>query len=251
MRNTERFTKRVENYILYRPHYPKEIISILKDKIGLSRHWTIADIGSGTGISSELFLQNGNRVYGVEPNQEMRKAAEVLFKNDSNFISINATAEVSSLQNSIIDLIVVGQALHWFDIAAVKKEFQRIANPGAYLLLMWNVREIESDFQQAYEDMLLEFALDYDETRHHNVDESMVRDLFHPQLFTFQSLHNSQCFDLDGLKGRLLSCSYIPLEGDVRYKPMMRRLREIFEAYSIDSKIEIAYSCDLYYGKIE
>lgn len=126
MKNTERFNNRVDNYTLYRPHYPKEIIPFLKKEIGLTEHSLIADIGSGTGISSEIFLDNGNMVYAVEPNIEMREAAEKMHKFDKNFISINASAEKTSLKDNSIDVIIAGQAFHWFDKTLAKNEFKRI-----------------------------------------------------------------------------------------------------------------------------
>ena len=74
----QRFSSRVENYIKYRPGYPESIISILQLEIGLMVDDIVADIGSGTGLSAKLFLENGNIVYGVEPNEPMRKASEGL-----------------------------------------------------------------------------------------------------------------------------------------------------------------------------
>ena len=250
MKNTERFSNRVENYVLYRPHYPAKIIPFLKEQIGFNNRWIVADIGSGTGISSELFLQNGNTVYAVEPNKEMRESAEAIFKKDKKFISINATAEATSLGDSSIDLILAGQAFHWFDETASKKEFQRIARPGAYLLLMWNDRKADSKFQQVYEQMLLDFAPAYEEVCQRNIDETAIRNFFAPQPYHLQSILNSQSFDFEGLKGRLLSCSYAPLENHPTYQPIMKRLAQIFDQFSVNGKVEFEYNCKLYYGKI-
>lgn len=250
MKNTERFSNRVENYIRYRPHYPKEVIALLKKNIGLDSLATVADIGSGTGISSELFLQNGNKVYGVEPNAQMRQAAVAIFANNKNFISVDASAEATSLPDHSIDLILAGQAFHWFDKELAKKEFQRIAQPDAYLVLMWNDRKLDSEFQQVYELLLKEFAKDYEEVNYRNMDEKTIQAFFYPNPCALYTFDHSQFFDFESLKGRLLSSSYAPLESDANYQPMMQRLREIFDAYKVDSKIEFKYSCSLYYGKI-
>lgn len=249
MKNTERFSNRVENYVRYRPHYPN-ILPFLKENIGLDKTWTIADIGSGTGISSEAFLNNGNTVYGVEPNKEMREAAEIAFKNRKNFKSINGTAEATNLRDHEIDLIVAGQAFHWFDKITSKKEFQRIVRPGAFLLLMWNERKFDSDFQQMYEQMLLEMAPAYEHVCQHNVDESQIKDFFSPHPYLMQEFSNAQLFDFEGLRGRLLSCSYAPLENDPSFKPIMVRLKQIFDKTNANGKIAFEYSCKLYYGRI-
>lgn len=249
-KNTERFTDRVDNYIKYRPHYPPQIISFLRDTIHLTTDWIVADIGSGTGISSELFLSNKNKVYGVEPNQSMRLAAENLLQKYRNFTSINGTAEATTLPKTSIDLIVAGQAFHWFDKDKAKPEFQRITKPKAYLLLMWNDRRIDSPFLQAYEELLNKYALDYKEVNNRNVDENVLKAFYAPHHFHTHTLKNTQSFDFDALKGRLLSSSYAPLENHPNYKPMLAKLEQIFEKYNSHAKVQFEYNCNLYFGKI-
>src|ERR1700684_3939260 len=102
MQSTERFSSKADNYERYRPHYPPSIIQFLQDKIGLNSNWIVADIGSGTGISTKLFIENNNTVYAVEPNEAMRKKAEQSFSGNQKFISVDATAENTSLEDNSI-----------------------------------------------------------------------------------------------------------------------------------------------------
>src|SRR3989344_9487475 len=97
--STQRFSNRVDDYVKFRPSYPSEVLSTLKSKFGLSSSSTVVDVGSGTGISSELFLKNGNVVYGVEPNDNMREAAEQAFKRYPEFRSVKGTSESTDLPN--------------------------------------------------------------------------------------------------------------------------------------------------------
>ena len=112
---TKRFSNRVENYLKYRPRYPAAIIPLLESECGLTPETLVADVGSGTGFLTELFLKHGNRVLGVEPNAEMRSAGERLLAKYPTFCSVNAMAEATTLADSSIDLIIAGQAFHWFD----------------------------------------------------------------------------------------------------------------------------------------
>src|ERR1700748_374421 len=121
--STTRFSDRVEDYVRYRPHYPAVILSWLHEKYSVGPSWVVADIGSGTGISSELFLTHGYTVYAVEPNVDMRAKAEELLKDPGKFISVNGTAEATGLASESIDLIIAGQAFHWFDPAKTRTEF--------------------------------------------------------------------------------------------------------------------------------
>ena len=93
MNTLDRFSNRVDNYIKYRPDYPVEILTFLKQKGFLNRESVISDIGSGTGISAELFLKEGNAVFGVEPNKEMREAGERLLSDYKNLIYIEGASD--------------------------------------------------------------------------------------------------------------------------------------------------------------
>src|ERR1019366_5901844 len=136
--STTRFSSRVENYIKYRPGYPQAIVDLLSARCGLTSASVIADVGSGTGILTELMLRNGNKVFAVEPNRDMREAAERLLSQHPNFISVEGTAEVTRLNDASVDLIVAGQSFHWFDRVKTRQEFLRVLKPGGWVALIWN-----------------------------------------------------------------------------------------------------------------
>lgn len=250
MKNTDRFSDRVENYIKYRPGYPQEVLTWLKGKVGFSSDTIIADIGSGTGISAEMFLRNGNKVYAVEPNLEMREAADKLLEGYAGYASVNGTSEATTLPDHSVDLIVAAQAFHWFDRKAFKKECGRIGRVGAHCVLMWNERKVESDFEKAYEDLLIRYATDYQQVDHRNIREKDLVDFFSPHPVMSVTLYNEQVFDYEGVKGRLLSSSYAPNVGEPNFDPMISYLREIFDRYQKDNHVSFSYDCNLFAGKI-
>jgi len=246
MSSTQRFSDRVLNYVKYRPGYPKEVLDFLTTTTGLTPSWKIADLGSGTGISTVLFLDNGNTVYAVEPNEPMRKKAEEILGARSNFISIDGTAEHTTLASSSIDLIIAGQAFHWFEPVATKKECMRILRPGGSIALLWNERQKHSAFEKAYEELLLAFGSDYQQVNHSNITEKELSAFFAPAPFALKASDNRQSFDWQRLEGRFLSSSYIPLEQNDTYKEMMRRLKDIFDTWQQDGKVCFDYQTKLY-----
>ena len=251
MNTLDRFSNRVEDYIKFRPDYPVEILAFLKQKDFLNKESVIADIGSGTGISSELFLKEGNTVFGVEPNKEMREAGERLLSGYKNFKSVDATAENTSLENSSVDLIIAGQAFHWFDKEKCKEEFKRVLKKDAVVVLMWNDRRTDStQFIEAYEDFIKMFATDYLQVNHKNIDEKIFN-IFFKNDYQMESFLNYQYFDLEGLKGRILSSSYMPAEGHKDFDFMMSVLKKIFTRFAEDGKVTIEYDTRLYYGKLK
>lgn len=184
MTNTiERFSNRVSNYVKYRPGYPGEVLQLFRDEMGLNETSVIADIGSGTGISSKLFLENGNKVFGVEPNTPMRAAAEELLLDFGNFKSIDGTAEKTNLPDSSVDFVIAAQAFHWFDAEKTRNEFKRILKENGYVALIWNERQLKTtEFLVDYENFLLKFANDYAKVRHDKVNEESL-EIFSPALY--------------------------------------------------------------------
>jgi len=249
--STQRFSGRVENYIKYRPGYPPAVIDLLKQECALARESVIADIGSGTGILSELFLKNGNRVYGVEPNREMREAGEGLLKPYLNFISVTGTAETTTLPESSVDFVTAGQAFHWFDREKARCEFRRILKPRGWVVLIWNERLTEiSPFLRAYEELLHKFGADYAAVDHRHVDAEAIETFFAPQPFILRQFENRQVVDFEGAKGRLLSSSYTPEPGDPNFQPMLENLRKIFDKFQSDGKVAFDYLAQMYLGQL-
>ncbi|MEO5912747.1 MAG: class I SAM-dependent methyltransferase [Luteolibacter sp.] len=244
---TTRFSDRVDNYVKYRPSYPLEVIDALKSHCGLTPSTIVADIGSGTGILTRLLLQNGNHVLAVEPNLEMRVAAERLLVSESGFESRDGSAEETGLANGSVDLIVAAQAFHWFDRELSKKEFRRILRPGGWIVLIWNERETEtSEFLAAYESLLEQHTIDYQRVNHTNITDDVLSEFFKPGIFETLTFRNSQRFDFEGLKGRCMSSSYIPNEGQPGHERMISSLEEIFDRYQTEGWVEFEYRTNLY-----
>jgi SAM-dependent methyltransferase len=249
--STTRFSDRVQYYIKYRPKYPKEILDFFKKELKLSIRHNIADIGSGTGFLSRLFLQNGNVVYGVEPNKEMREAAEKLLRQYPNFKSINGSAEFTDLESGSVDFITAAQAFHWFDIKLTRSEFKRILKSKGWVVLIWNERTETSPFLEAYEKLLCTFAIDYTKVDHRNVDNRMLTRFFGSDNHQLKLFKNEQQFDFEGLKGRLLSSSYAPTEEHPSHKPMIAKLQEIFTSFQQNGRVKFEYNTKVHYGKFE
>jgi SAM-dependent methyltransferase len=246
----KRFSNRVENYVKYRPGYPAGVIELLKTECGLTSASTIADAGSGTGILSELFLKNGNTVFAIEPNAEMRLAAERLLKGYKEFVSVGATAEATTLASESVDFVTAAQAFHWFDRNKAKREFARILRPEGWVALIWNERRLDSSpFLQSYEDLLLRHGTDYSQVRHENVTGD-INEFFHPEPFNVKMLENAQYFDFESLKGRLLSSSYAPDRDHPNFKPMLAKLEELFAEHQQNGIVSFEYDTRVFYGHL-
>lgn len=246
--SSERFTNRVANYVKYRPGYPTALTQYLEKCCGLTGESVIADIGSGTGISAKLFLENGNKVYGVEPNDAMRLATENYLDGFQNFCSLPGTAEATGLDRESIDLTIAAQAFHWFDPEASKREFCRILKPDGHAVLIWNERKLDATpFLDEYEQLLLKYATDYRKVRHENVDTDRIA-AFLGHDFGTAVFENEQEFDFDGIKGRLLSSSYMPDEASPHYAAMIEELKALFAKHAESDRISVLYNTKIYHS---
>ncbi len=247
---TKRFSNRVENYLRYRPRYPRQILGTVQADCGLTPDSIIADVGCGTGFLADLFLANGNRVFGIEPNLEMREAAEVRLAALSNFTSVAATAEATSLRDGSVDFVVAGQAFHWFDRARCRAEFERVLRPAGWVVLVWNERRTETtSFLADYERLLHKYGTDYAKVDHRRMDCAVMRQFFgaEPKRKTFP--HRQQ-FDFPALQGRLLSSSYVPEAGQPRFEEMLASLRDLFVEHQRDGQVAFEYDAVMYYGRL-
>lgn len=245
----ERFSDRVENYRRFRPGYPPEIPALLGREAGLTPGSVVADIGSGTGLSTELFLKAGCRVHGVEPNREMRQAAERLLGAYPDFESVAGSAQATTLADDTVDLIMAAQAFHWFHGPEARREFSRILKPDGRVVLMWNERELEATpFLREYEQLLRRFGTDYLQVRHENIKAEALTQFFRGP-FSIWSYPNGQIFNLSSLQGRLLSSSYAPAAGHPQHEAMMAGLRRIFEQHQDKGVVQLLYRTVIYIGR--
>ena len=246
----QRFSNRVADYLRYRPTYPSEVISLLRAECGLRPGHVIADIGSGTGFLSELFLKNGNHVYGIEPNKEMRAAGEEYLASYDNFSSIDACAEATTLNDASVDFITAGQSFHWFDPDAARREFARILKPTGWVVVVWHDRRMEeSPFAGEYEHLLERFGIDYKNVKDSYPEGHHIRTFLNT--FSERDLPNFQLLDWDGLSGRLRSSSFTPTEGHPNFAPMLDELRRIFDAHRQNGQVRMDYFTRVYYGRLQ
>jgi SAM-dependent methyltransferase len=247
---TSRFSDRVENYVRYRPGYPAEVVDVLRSDCGLQPKHVIADIASGTGIWTRMLLENGNPVFGVEPNADMRRAGERLLSDFPSFTSIAGTAEATTMPDAGVDFVTAAQAAHWFDRVAARREFVRILKPGGWLVLLWNERLTDSTpFLRDYEQLLLTYGTDYGEVRHERTTDA-VNEFFDPVPYEERTFPMRQEFDYEGLEGRLLSSSYAPGPRHLKHEAMLRDLRRIFDVHADGGRVSFEYKTRVYFGRL-
>lgn len=249
---TERFSNRVADYVRYRPDYPPALIAWLHDEMHVARDAKVADIGAGTGISAKMFLDAGHEVVAIEPNAAMRAAAVQWLGANPEFSAVDGGAEATKLADASVDLISSAQSFHWFDQQAVKPEWKRILRPHGLVAIYWNSRKLAgTGFLEGYEKLLDDYGTDYSSVSERYGDDEHMRRWFGAGLRAIKYFPHSQSLDFDALRGRLLSSSYAPTQGQPKHAPMLRALRELFDATAVDGKVDFAYDTRVFVGTLE
>jgi ubiquinone/menaquinone biosynthesis C-methylase UbiE len=252
--STQRFSDRVDYYVRARPKYPVALLRFFQSELGLSPVHAVADIGSGTGFLTELFVRNGNETFAVEPNDQMRSAAEQFLGEWTNFHSVTGTAEATTLADASIDFITAGQAFHWFHPKASASEFQRILRTTGVAALIWNERLTDgSPFMLGYERLIEQFRKPGDSTRSRLTNaegEESIRTFFGSTEFHIARFENPQFLDREGLIDRIISSSYMPLPTDPKHGELLESANTLFEDHQQNQAVQVLHETRVYYGKL-
>lgn len=248
--STERFGDRATAYALARPSYPVEMFAFFEHELDLGPGQRAADLGSGTGILTELLLKRGLAVDAVEPNEAMRAEAERRLAGYAGFRSVDGTAESTGLERSSADWVMAAQAFHWFDAGRAAAEIRRVLKPGGVCALIWNRRLTgETPFLRAYEAFLDEWGTDYAAVKETYESLDAIAAVLGAD-YNQVSFPNTQTLDFEGLKARLLSVSYVPAADDPRAKGMLAALGKLFEAHAAGDTVRIEYRTQVYYARV-
>ena len=230
---SERFTGRVAEYAQYRERYePEVVLPLLRDWCGLKPNWRVADIGAGTGMAGDLFRANGNRIIAIEPNAEMRTACRSLHAGDAMFNVQDGTAEATGLSDASVEMIVVGRALHWFDVEAAFREFRRILKPRGWVAILACGRAEDGREENVAFRQFLQATAGRDFYRDPLVSVYQRLDtLFAGGRFMHSEAHGEMYLDWKALRGLSLSLSHAPLPDSEAFPEFEAELRNFFGRY--------------------
>jgi SAM-dependent methyltransferase len=250
MNNADHFTSRVADYVKYRPSYPPVYIDYLTSDVGFNQVSLVADIGAGTGILSKLLAPRVRSVLAVEPNEEMRRAAEEFCKDSPNVTIVDGSAEATGLPDSSVDFITAAQAFHWFDVEQARREFSRILRPGGKVALVWNVRDVNTPFGKEYEALVKQHCLNYLGSGGGSSETLPYRMLFKDARYDYCVFPNDHVIGLETLIGYSLSTSYAPVRGDDNFSAYIHALTELYQRFAEGGGVLLSTATHSYVGEI-
>jgi SAM-dependent methyltransferase len=140
-----------ERYERVRPEYPDSAIAHIVDVFDIDGSSELLDLAAGTGKLTRALLRTGAHVTAVEPLEGMR---EVLVRELPGVAVLAGTAEEIPLPDASVDVVLVGQAFHWFDPQSAPADIARVLRPGGGLVAIWNVRDESHDWMDQVREVL-------------------------------------------------------------------------------------------------
>ncbi len=246
MNNTGRFDGKAEIYSKARPGYPGELFDFLGTL--LPEGAVVADVGSGTGIFTELLLMRGCSVRAVEPNADMRRMAEERLGGAPGFVSVNGTDSHTTLEDGSVDCVVAAQAFHWFDAEGFKRECRRILKPRGYVVIVYNTRDGNAECSRKLAEIHRRYCPEF-RGFSGGMNAEKIREFFEGECEVFQT-DNSRVCDRGSFVNRALSSSYSLSESDGRYAEYVSELHRLFDELSDGGTLTVPVYTTAYSGRV-
>lgn len=212
---------------------------------------SIADIGSGTGIFSAALLEQGYKVYCVEPSASLQQQAEALLSQCDRFIPVLASAESTSLAEQSVEAITVASAYHWFEQEQFLRECQRIIKPNGYIFLIYNIRKSDDLLSLEQKQICQRYCPDFS-SFHHGADKTrencsaFFQEGWQEALFPHDLTYSKEQF-----LSRCLSSSYSPPQSHPDYPAYRQALEKLIEKHAENELITVHNYTACWYGKVK
>jgi len=247
---TQRFSTKAQVYARYRQDFAPEAIAALVTATGLTRTATVLDVGAGTGMLTRHLLGHFDCVYALEPNFEMRQAAEAALIAFPGFHLLAARAEEIPLSYHSVDLITAGRVLHWLQPKPTRAEFWRIAKPGTWLAVV-RLNMLDEPFLEAMRALRIpEYGFrprGEEAILPGNVDVEFYFAGETCETITFQHTHRQ---NFESFLGGVQSGSYAPDESHSRYGDFRLAAERVFDHLSADGILSTQLATEIHLGQI-
>lgn len=234
------FGKLAATYERGRPSYPDAAIELLAGELGIGPGRRVLDLAAGTGKLTRLLVELGADVVAVEPVDGMR--AE-LVANVAGIEVLDGLAEAIPLADESVDVVVVGQAFHWFDAPVALAEMARVLRPGGGVGLVWNERDESVPWVSELSEII-----HWNTSKPYDTEIDWCATLDRSERFTTArqaEFSYVQMLDVDTLVERVASTSYLAALTDVARAPYEERVRALVADFS--SPFALPYDTYVYW----
>ena len=163
----DNFSSESDKYAKFRPLYPEEMFTFIYSKVAdRGRAW---DCGTGNGQVAERLAENFAEVFGTDISESQLKNA---FRAKNIHYSLQA-AEKVAFPSDFFDLIIVAQAIHWFDFERFYAEVNRTGKSGGILAVVgYGMIQISEEINKIIEELYLNILKGYWDKERKYIDDN-------------------------------------------------------------------------------
>jgi len=200
-----------------RPSYPRDAAAWLAG----SRPGDVLELGAGTGKLTAQLTALGHRVVATDPDEEM---LGYLARHEAGAAVVCGTAEHIPVRTRSVDVVVAGQAFHWFDLTRALPEVARVLRTGGEIALTWNLRDERIPWVRRLGKLIGTPWQQNDPTH-----ALLASNLFgFVESKTFRQWHT---LDREGLRDLVRSRSNIAVMSELERERVLRKVDELYESY--------------------
>jgi SAM-dependent methyltransferase len=242
------FDRAADEYERGRPEYPEAAIEFLASNLPIHDTTTVVELASGTGKLTRAIARTGPwRLIAVEPTAGMRRVFRRMLPDVS---LVAGTAERIPIVDRGADVVIVGQAFHWFTADRALAEIARVLRPGGALALLWNMRDQSVPWVARLGEILKEHeAKEAPKGRAHTWKPVLAASpRFSP--FATREFRHAPMIDPAGLIDRVLSVSFVALLPPEAKRAVEGQVRDLLlsdPALRGKDRFEFPYRTEVYW----
>ncbi len=136
-----------ELYVHFRHGFSPQTYATIRERSGLTAKRCYLDLACGPGIILNELGTEAISAYGVDQSIEMLRFAHANLDDKEKQLVLNGDGHCLPFANRSLDLVTIGQAIHWFDLEKLIPELRRVIRPGGWLAILSRYPAPESEFR--------------------------------------------------------------------------------------------------------
>lgn len=252
------------------PRFDKKFYNNFFKETGITKNSVLADIGCGTGRITIDLLENGNKVYAIDPDINMREIClKKCEKYKDKLFLLEGTDVKTNLKDESIDYVIVSQSLHRFNLENFRKECNRILRKKNNIIIIWyrvnfedeiisemlsSVRESYSKYRTRYNTDEKTGARIEESENNESATEFLKNNSRMVELYSVSCLTREEFLKL-GLSLSLLPTAYdlnkiskLLRSTDFNKEKYLKNLNKTFDKYSKNNLLELKLRVQVHIG---
>jgi len=242
----DNFSNHSADYATYRPGYPDELFEFLIRFV--QKKECAWDVGTGNGQIAQHLAKTFAKVYATDISQSQIDNAA---RADNIFYSVQP-AEHTNFSDSQFDLVVAGQAVHWFDFSSFYSEVRRTACSNAVIALVgYNRPRISADIDELVDHFYHQVIGNYWDPERNYIDEEYQTIPFPFDEIPAPTMRSAYSWTVENFMGYLNTWSAVKhFTANKGFNPTLQLDKQLRESWGAVEHRDVSFPLLLRIGRL-